>query len=237
MGLDIIELIMEIEERLEIRFPDDVSNVRTAGELADAAMAALVAQRAAAGADRSMVSAGCPTARAFYALRRALVDHGGLSRDAVAPRGSIASVMPALHRRRTWRHLSRAVGVRVDRAAPLHRPTWVIAVALAVTTFAFLFAALEFGLYGAVGALVGVPLLVMFVTTPLAVHVADQVQTVGHLAQALAEYAPPRFIAVGTAPSRAQVWRTVTMALERSTGVPADTIKPTDDLGRDLHLD
>lgn len=75
MGLDGVELVMEVEERFGVTLLDsETSQVRTVADLA-----ALVVSRL------PRASGGCPTAHAFYLIRRVLVEHARVDRGSVRP--------------------------------------------------------------------------------------------------------------------------------------------------------
>lgn len=88
MGLDCTELIMEVEERFQVRLSDaDCSGVRTVADLA-----ALVIRRL------PPPSGVCPAARAFYELRRRFVTAGERPRERIRPSTALAELFPAQDR-------------------------------------------------------------------------------------------------------------------------------------------
>lgn len=75
MGLDGVELVMEVEDRFGVTLLDsECQQVRTVADLA-----ALVISRLPS------ASIACPSARAFYQVRRLLVDHAHMERSRVRP--------------------------------------------------------------------------------------------------------------------------------------------------------
>lgn len=115
MGLDTIELAMEIEECFDIRIPDaEASEVRTVGDAHE-----LILRRL--GVPASAGCTGCVTAKAFYRLRRALVELVGARRGAIAPSTRLNVAVP-LHRRRSlWPALSDRLALSMP---PLGRGKW-----------------------------------------------------------------------------------------------------------------
>ena len=103
MGLDIVELVMEVEEAFNIRIPDsDASNIRTVGDLVRYVKAAV-----------HCPSGGpCLTSRMFYRTRQVLIHAGGLPRRAVRPAVRLEVLVQASQRRRVWQ-LFREQGLRL----------------------------------------------------------------------------------------------------------------------------
>jgi hypothetical protein len=76
MGLDTVELVMEIEDEFGITLPDaDAELIQTAGQLHAYVCHRLLPQAAPR----------CASARAFYFLRRVVLCHRDISRHAVRP--------------------------------------------------------------------------------------------------------------------------------------------------------
>jgi hypothetical protein len=103
MGLDSVELVLEVEERFGIKLADeDVGRVKTVADLAGLAWREV---RARAEPDEP-----CPTSRSFYALRRVLVEHAGIDRARVRPGARVAMLLPfGDERRRVWEQIARVM--------------------------------------------------------------------------------------------------------------------------------
>lgn len=85
MGLGQVELVMEVEEKYGIELPDSrCERIKTVADLAAAVISLLPTS--------SLV---CPTARAFYELRRTLVTRTGVRKRDVRPGSLIAEVIPS----------------------------------------------------------------------------------------------------------------------------------------------
>jgi len=94
MGLDSVELVMDTEDRFNIKLADsEVSRVRTVAELAALVMAHL-----------PTTTHSCPSARGFYQVRRLLTTHAGIPRENIQPNTRLEVLFPA-DRRRTWNRL------------------------------------------------------------------------------------------------------------------------------------
>ncbi len=115
MGLDAIELVMEVEETFDITIPDDeAGQIRTAGDLFHYILLKLPCDGSG--------SAGCPSSRAFHRLRRALMDHHGIDRRRVRPGARMAELIPADDLPDAWPRLGRDLGWRLP---DLVRPPWL----------------------------------------------------------------------------------------------------------------
>jgi acyl carrier protein len=94
MGLDLVELVMEVEEEFGICLPDErTAGIQTAGGLCD-----YVKERLAERDRRP-----CLTASVFYRLRSALVGQLGIERKTVRPSRRLMELIPRRNRRAVWR--------------------------------------------------------------------------------------------------------------------------------------
>src|SRR3954453_3926563 len=99
MGLDTVELVMEIESEFEIAIPDaDAELIQTVGHLHAYVCHTL----------RPRPETICPSARAFYPLPRALRDNHPTPRRAVRPSARLARLLPEDCRHR-WPPIAHAV--------------------------------------------------------------------------------------------------------------------------------
>lgn len=130
MGMDGVEIVMDIEDRFGISIQDsEAEHIRTVGDLV-----VLVRSRIAA-AQREY----CPTLPAFLTLRTAtrvvLADDSARLR----PRDSVASILRPTERRALWKRLSVLMGTP---PRPLRRPALLrrslVAVSIAVLLLALL---------------------------------------------------------------------------------------------------
>jgi acyl carrier protein len=111
MGLDIVELIMEVEETFDITLPDrELFHVRTVGDLYRLVLAKLPPSGPPA--------YSCASAVAFYAFRRAAVKVLGVGREDVRPAVPMESLVSREHRRRRWKLLGDELGWRLPGLQP-----------------------------------------------------------------------------------------------------------------------
>jgi hypothetical protein len=97
MGLDTVELVMEIEEAFDISIPDErASKMLTVGDVYEFLLEKT--------ADSTLKSSICLTAVTFYDLRRQL--HSlGLSHSEIRPKTKLDRLIPLTGRRKYWQTL------------------------------------------------------------------------------------------------------------------------------------
>lgn len=167
MGLDTVELVMEVEESFGVTIPlERACQMRTVGDLYSFLLEKT--------RNHTRDPDSCLTATTFYALRRRLASHidAGAS---LRPRSDVDTTLPRRKRQRLWTRLSDEMDLRFPR---LRRPAWVVllgctisiittfsAYAFFVTTtgqfLAMLPALLALGVTAALFALATVPLALM----------------------------------------------------------------------------
>lgn len=119
MGLDIIELVMEIEDAFSIEIPDDkASRMLTVGD---------VHKFIIANTNLVSDSSACLSAVTFRSIHRAAKSLG--VNDRLRPRDSTLRLLPEFNRRGFWAELERASELKMPR---LCRPRWIVAVATSV---------------------------------------------------------------------------------------------------------
>ncbi|HEY7120338.1 MAG TPA: acyl carrier protein [Tepidisphaeraceae bacterium] len=103
MGLDTVELVMEIEDEFKIQMPDaDAQLIQTVGQLH-----AYVCHRL-----RPRPVPSCPSARAFYHLRSTLLRHCPIPRSAVRPSALVCRLLPEDLRACCWPAIANQTGLR-----------------------------------------------------------------------------------------------------------------------------
>jgi len=112
MGLDIVEFVMAVEERFGMELPDaDMEKIATTRNLSD-----YICRRI-----ELAPSEYCQTQRAFYRLRRALVELYDLPRNSIRRDTLLESVVPREDRLHQWRRLESALAHRFDTTIKLPR--------------------------------------------------------------------------------------------------------------------
>jgi hypothetical protein len=138
MGLDIIELVMEIEEAFDIVIPDqDGERIRTLGDLYEYILQQTGRRR----------DGPCLSGFTFYRFRRALVEASGIARQEVNPRSRLEELLPVVSRRYVWEQMRESLGS--IPLPSLSRPLWLIrAIMVGAVAFLGFAAAITFGLAG-----------------------------------------------------------------------------------------
>ena len=138
MGLDVVEIVLEIEEAFDISIPDEVAEkIQTVGQLYD-----YVVEQTRGRPHRSADEAPdrtdvCLTAATFYLVRRELCAKLGLDRRQVRPRTPLEDLFPQAARRRDWAELEHKLNLKFP-ALVRPRPLifWAIALCLAMAAIA-----------------------------------------------------------------------------------------------------
>lgn len=119
MGLDAVELLMDVEESFDIRIPEvDAQEMTTVGELYDFILSKT----------EQADSETCLSARTFYDIKRALRSQGIDHR--FKPSTQLSEVLPQSDRRAFWDGLAASTQMRLPR---LVRSSFVSRVNLIVT--------------------------------------------------------------------------------------------------------
>ena len=135
MGLDLVELVMEVEEAFDIELPDDrVSQMLTVGDLYDYIVES----------KRDTVSSRkCLSAATFYMIRRAVAAETGVAPRQIQPRTSVHETLPVTGRRALWARLQKRLGLTLPT---LCRPSWLVGIStvlVAATALAVLLLAIQ----------------------------------------------------------------------------------------------
>lgn len=221
MGLEGVELVMEVEEVFGIVIADEeAQRTQTVGQLFELVVSKLSS------------SQGCASMVAFNRLRRGLHSVFGAPRREVTPQTALEQLLPGRHRRAAWRQLSAASGVQLPS---LRTPEWVIVLVVVATVLA--------AIMDLVGVGVGItnPVVAVFLAGAVLAIVSGRVASlppagcasIGDLAQVVAGRYPS--LSASARPDEVQVWSTVVDRVSRVGGVdPARVTRDArfvDDLG------
>ncbi len=232
MGLDTVEIVMEIEEEFQISIPDaEACSITTVGELC-AAVKEKMAQRDSL--VRTARGAPCLTAYTFYRLRRGLVDTWAVHREIVRPDANLAECVDRRQRRRRWTQMSRAISLELPL---LRRPTWVVAILGIAVILATAGAA----------SLSAAPLLASLAVCPVAAMIgfmatipcATQfpVATVGELCWSVAALNRERLAGPPTAWSDEGIFESVKLILVKQLAVDPSLVTREASIVKDLGAD
>lgn len=113
MGLDSVEILMDVEEEFKISFFDsDAEEITTVGQLVDAVYARL----------RHNAQESCPSQHGFYIVRKQMIETLGLKRSQIKPETKLEDVISRKDRPRLWRDLIRSIGGKKTGWPSLGRP-------------------------------------------------------------------------------------------------------------------
>ncbi len=244
MGLDAVEIVMEVEETFDISIEDkDAEKLRTVGDLYRYILARIELQEKVPGA-----APVCLKSRVFYRFRAALLGGFGVDRRSVNPTKPIEQLVPIAGRRVAWRRLGELLGWRL----PELRPPAAVESILFVLPLVTLLSALIYGalalaisldgviVFGLLGLLLS-PLVTwvgLRLASPWAVHFpADCGSVRGVVERTLAlNYGAIRHEAGGwTQPE--EVWITLREIFVKVLGVRPEEVTEDADIVRDLGVD
>lgn len=179
MGLDIVELVMEIEEAFSITIPDEeAARMVTVGDVFD-----YIVARTSIPRDNSI----CLTAVTFYSLRRAATTLGAPQR--LRPHDSTLAILPDHNRQKFWSRLQTLSELHLPS---LRRPNWLITIctvlviisSVLIGMFVFHFAdSLFVGFASASASGFVLAVVIRGITRPLAIYPASSCVTLRGLAE------------------------------------------------------
>lgn len=114
MSLDIVEFIMEVEEEFGILIPDEVAEtITTPRKLVDYIFARVPHN----------LESRCLSQRAFYTIRRVLIERVGVPRSSLRPGTELLSILPAQNAEAVWSEVGQSLGYRCWPS--VHRNNWL----------------------------------------------------------------------------------------------------------------
>ncbi|MDY7095190.1 MAG: hypothetical protein SX243_19610 [Acidobacteriota bacterium] len=220
MGLDIVELLLNVEETFDLHLPnEDAQHLDTPRKLIDYLEARLLTQD----------TGPCLSQRAFYRLRRGIEQVQNIPTRSVTPSTTLESLFPVRERRQAWKALQKALGLPLPS---LHRSTrvvvegWVLAIAAGVLVYILID---DWGIR-ATGIMIG---LYLAATEEQRVHF--EMETLGQLAQRLVTRSSRELLDSSERWSRSQIRAVVVSLVRETTG--AEDLDIDDHFVRDLGMD
>ena len=229
MGLELVEIVMEVEETFGIVISDEAApQLQTVGQFYD-----YILDRR-----RQTQQQGCPTARMFREVRRVLMETASVPRQAIRPATEMTAILPLRMRRRVWKRLQQEVpgrlrGLRLPfRLGPVLAGGCLVAggitTALIVPHVGVVHAMVLGGM-----AIVAMLLVTFFVTRPFALAFPLGVATVGDVA--LATLPRGYEAAVKQQMTDEEVWEKLQKIVADILGVKVEKVTPSarfiEDLG------
>jgi acyl carrier protein len=227
MGLDIVELVLEVEKAFSISIDDrEASTIITVGDLCRYVLDKLGAAE----------GRGCLSNVVFYRLRRALTDSFGIDRVRVRPDTPVGSLLPYASRRQDWRRLSAATGLTLpvlERPAWVYGivcPSWVVGLVATVGLLFFvnakpeneIFTRVEVSTVAVVGFVVAIG--VELVTRPLEKRLPRECERVRGLVEAVVSLNFAKLRAEHRRWTPDEVWTTVRRLVADQFDVPVDEV-------------
>ena len=234
MGLDQVEIMMDIEDAFEIPiFDDDWQRLKTVGDLHRLVQSKL----------QFHASTPCPCVVAFCSFRRAAIQLLGVPRSTIRLNTAMLELLPVRRRRKRWNRLQELTALQLPA---LQRPglvKWVgvfffLALAVVVwsaTPIAFR-GSLQF-------AIISLTLTVLFlviaavVTKPLAVCLPSTCLSVRDMVSTLVLLNYGRGPQQGAHRNEEQDWQTVRDIVSSGIGVPVNEVTREARLIDDLRCD
>lgn len=229
MGLDTVELLLELERRFGVQLRDaECSEVRTVADLA-----ALVIGKLPRRAEP------CPTASTFYELRRQLMSNPAVQLQRIGPRTRLADVFPG-GLRRAWKQL-RKHEPRVPRLVVSPGLDRMLLWAAGVAFFAsVLMVPVAWARMGTGVGFVAFVAAVLAMSTVIRLsdvigwRLPSEVETVGDLVRIIARLDWPRGGPGARLLMQHRVLEEVREITSRELGVPLEKVKPESEFVKDL---
>ncbi|HEY3243011.1 MAG TPA: hypothetical protein VGM03_06625 [Phycisphaerae bacterium] len=229
MGLDSVELVMEVEDRFKIKLTEaECSSVRTVAELAALVFARLPGAQGL-----------CPAMRAFHELRRLLIAQVGIERGLIRPQARLDALL-SHDRWRCWRKL-RKQNRRIPRLVATDRGSMLALTVGATFTFLWFVSCTAIWQLGEEMAIPASFLaLTVWILGVAGVcelsrrHFPTGLETVGDLARMVSPMELPRSSA-GKQPAMQQfVLEEIRRLTAEQLGIPLERIQPGSDFVKDL---
>jgi hypothetical protein len=230
MGLDHVELVMEVEDRFGITLPDaECERVRTVADLA-----ALVVSRL------PRPDGVCPTARTFFQFRTLAMVHGGIQRRRLRPAVRLDELFPP-GPRRLWRTLRRH-DHRLPRLAMNHGAQHALFIGAALLWLAWV-GGLAVALTGRANMMAMAIIFVLLGLVTLAMVLLDrrapryfppELQTVGDLARRMAPIHVPHETPGERLIAQQRVLAEVRRIIACQMALPVEKVLPETDFVKDL---
>jgi acyl carrier protein len=232
MGLDLVEMVIQVEDTFGFSIPnEDIEHILIMGKLYDYVLAHRFHGKQDA----------CLSSMTFYKVRRALMSVLQVERKEVRVSTELSALM-SKQRRKTWQAIEKLTGFRLP---PLRRPRRVVMIsALAVIGLGIAVPAMlglrPFG--GGVAAALASMCIFAFVfyqiTESLAYMFPPDVETVGQLTKGiLARNYQPIVAEAQKSSTDEEVWDILRRIVGEQFAVPIERLTKETNFVQDLHID
>ena len=213
MGLDAVALVMSWEATFGIDIPDDdARDLRSTRQVVDYLYGKLP----------HAMRPDCLPQRAFYVLRRALVDSLRLDRRSLTPETRFDAIVGRFEMRRVWKGLPATSGLTTW--PPLRRPSWLqtALLLLVLVTATVILIVTGFRALPTLAATIITAIAGTGLTLPLRTQLPPELPTLGGVASYLAAHNTKHFVTPEPGWTRAQVRDLVRASVVDELGVSAD---------------
>ena len=232
MGLDTVELVMDVEESFGVKIPDDdAQQIITVGDLFEFVKS-----------QTELAPAGtCLTAATFYDIRKGFSECGISQR--FGPSTPLADIVPDPERRSFWAKLARITQFRLP---DLVRPSWLVILNGVITCSVSIFIALtafDRNVDGSMCILIGVACLCFVgsltaaATRPFATRFATDFGTFRGLSERVLALNASAITNRHGAMGPNDIWVVLRELIVNQLGVDADEVTPTASFVKDLGCD
>jgi acyl carrier protein len=235
MGLDAVELIMDIEDAFDISISDaQATRIRTVGELFDS----IVEQHRDVATARNV----CLSGATFYLIRRTVCAELGLNPKTVRPTVTLESSIPRNHRGEIWAALQSSLKLKLPH---LVRPARLVTVATAASIAISIGAGIVFSqATGAIGAgwvslamLLLTAIVAREITTPWQTEFHPRLATYGSLSKSVLAHNYRAISRQFDVWNTADAWCALKAIIVEQLGVQPEMVTREASFARDLGLD
>ncbi len=228
MGLELVELVMEVEETFGIIVSDEAApQLQTVGQLHGYILECR----------RQTQQHRCPTGHVCRDVRRVLTETTSVPRQAIRPSTELKTILPPRIRRRVWKRLQQEVPGRLRglclpfRLGPVLAGCCLLAGVVTAAMIVPLVGLVHAMVLGGT-ATVAMLLLAFFVTRPFALAFPHGVVTVGDVARATL---PPGFeVAIKQQMTDEEIWVKLQKIVADTLGVKVEKVTPSARFVEDL---
>lgn len=243
MGLDTVELVMEVEETFGIKIEDEEYGfLHTVQDLNDLIIRKRCRSSGGANGTERRESPPCFSLVAFVRLRRALTERFDVPRSLVRPATHLEDVFPADERMARWADLASELGLKLPT---LKRPRWMrrLLMVRTVTVVTCLVLLATLGLIGGAAFLASLSMAgLMFwaswwLMTPFASALEPAFCTVGGLSKTIVALNYRTFIDRYPVARDGDVMTDLIRIISETLCIPVDEIRPEMSFIDDLKCD
>lgn len=232
MGLELVEIVIEVENTFGIRLGDDeAGGIVTPGDLCDVIVKKL----------RARDACPCLSAGVFFRLRGAFAGTLGTDPAVFRPRTALADLLPRRRRRHLWNAIGLAAGLELPE---LRRPEWMRAGAfvllLMVLPLAGMLAAVRHGIPLVSAVMLGCAglailwVLLRWLTGGFAICLPRDCRTVAAAVRRVVDHNYGRAGVRSKAWDEGQIWARLQGIIAGATGLEAAEVTRQAHLIRDL---